>query len=552
MRRLWAGGRFADIQVEAVDTAQGLVLAFKLVEKRRYFLRRVEFAPERFQREITLKPGEEFDQVTTRKFAAELRRKLVEEGYPAAEVQASLIPVNASRADLRVNVRSGSHYRIRDVQFSGTSGLPEAKLREALQASRVKRMVPGIPGLWKGWRSHPAFSEHGVAADLARIRALYISEGYLSPDVALARNEFSGKNADLTIEAHSGPRYRVAEIHFASERSEPPLNVPANPDRPFPHAELCRCLRELKRGAESEGRLDFDVDLQIQRRGEPELPAARGKVPEPSLARNLPPVSLLARVTTGRPFRVGRMEFQSAGSINDLTLRRAMTIDEADPFDWGQIHRSVARLNRLGLIEPVSEENLRVLRRPDEDMADLFVSVKCAQRGRWSLSGPAGPFNVLNNLNFTLSSRLPNWGKKPWEIGTYYLSVSFLSFPQALIRADSIDISKKILPLFAVSRPYLPGQGWRSGFFVSPQLNWRESLKNYGITQLRELGHGVLSAPQEADIVVPVSWAGPAEQNGRFLPSATGAIICEQPKPRWRLARTAAKLALDWLPLLLL
>ncbi len=69
-----------------VHSSQGLVLAFKLLEKRSYSLRKVEFAPPRFREKVRIEEGEEFDEVRAQKLAADLRRQLVEGGHPRPKV----------------------------------------------------------------------------------------------------------------------------------------------------------------------------------------------------------------------------------------------------------------------------------------------------------------------------------------------------------------------------------------------------------------------------------------------------------------------------------
>ena len=57
VHRLWSSGWFDDIRVEATPEQGGVGLAFYLVEKPRYVLRRVELKPSTTTLAVKIKPG---------------------------------------------------------------------------------------------------------------------------------------------------------------------------------------------------------------------------------------------------------------------------------------------------------------------------------------------------------------------------------------------------------------------------------------------------------------------------------------------------------------
>lgn len=556
VRRLWATGWFEDIRVESGDTPQGIELVFTLVEKPRLYLRRVEFEPKSQRRPVRIEPGTPIDAVLAHRVAAALRRQLVEQGYAEARVRAQLIPAGFQEADLRLRVETGRRYRVREVKFSGTLGMKPKELQRALRSTRIRRVLPGVPGLWGGWRVHPPFSKHRADADVDRLRSLYLSRGYFDARLGLAGVDFTGNEATITIAVESGARYQVRRTEMLG--AGPPEGLEPRLTGNFPVQELCRCLLRARRRSEREGRVDFSSRLQVE--ATPAPPWARlahnswrsqeedsgepGSAPD-----NTKWVAVTARTVTGPAYAVERIEFRGHHSFSDSTLRRALLLQEGDPLDWGRLRRSLVRLNRLGFLEPLTEENVRVLGDPERARANLVIVLKEKPRGRWSLSGPLGPLSVAGPLQFRVKSRLPSWGRGVLQLSTYYATFSLLSFSQPFLRALSGQPLTRLQALVALERPYLPGQRWRSGFIVSPNLGWRGVVASYGLTQARTAARRALAGDPAAAarLAVPVWWVSREDNDGPPQEKFAGYLQCEDSQPHWKWLRATGTTALNLL-----
>jgi hypothetical protein len=259
--------------------------------------------------------------------------------------------------------------------------------------------------------------------------------------------------------------------------------------------ELCACLLDLRRSAEAQGRLDFTAEVESAGTGGP--------------------LDLTARIRVGSAHAVGRINFTGHSGINDSTLRRAMTIYESDLLDVGQLRRSLARINDIGVFEPLTLADISVARRDDGVTADLTIPLRDRKRRWWSVSGPMFP--GIGMLRATLSSRLPPWGRGVFEAATYFVSLNVAGFTK---------------PFLALQRPVIPGQELLSGFAVSPALSPRAMLMHYGRTHLG-YGMGTMLDGEWIDpLAVPVTSAGPL---------GAEALICVPPKPRlWWLRRGVA------------
>ncbi len=275
---------------------------------------------------------------------------------------------------------------------------------------------------------------------------------------------------------------------------------------------LCACLLDLRRSAEAQGRLDFSAEVELAGTGLP--PEARSSSDERRV------VDLTARVWVGSAHAVGRIDFAGHSGINDSTLRRAMTIYEREPLDVRQLRRSLARINDIGVFEPLTLADISVARRDDGVTADLTIPLRERKRRWWSVSGPIFP--GIGTLQASVSSRLPPWGRGVFEATTYFVSLNVAGFAKPFL-------------FLTLQRPVVPGQELLSGFAVSPALSPRAMLTHYGRTHLAHRIVPMLDVELNDPLAVPVTSAGPLEAEP---------IVCVPPKPRlWWLRRGAAAAA---------
>ena len=161
----------------------------------------------------------------------------------------------------------------------------------------------------------------------------------------------------------------VAPAAAAGQPAVPPREVRFS--GPSAVDELCACLLDLRRSAEAQGRLDFTAEVES---------AGTGGPPD-----------LTARIWVGSAHAVGRIDFTGHSGIDDSTLRRAMTIHEHDRLDVGQLRRSLARINDIGVFEPLTLADISVARRDDGVTADLTIALRERKRRWWSVTGPMFP-----------------------------------------------------------------------------------------------------------------------------------------------------------------
>jgi hypothetical protein len=478
VRTLWKTGRFEDVRVEA----NGGAVVFHVVETRQYLLQKVLMEPSNLGVRLAVPEGTLLNQSRAQAIALEARKQLEADGYADARVHPELVPVATGKADLHLTITPGDRIRVTEIQFIGEPVLDPAELRQQLRAMRIRHIF--------GWRLLPAYSAEAVDADLARLRSLYLSQGYFEAKVWLDSTEVQGKNASIAIRVEAGPRSHGAR-------------------RP---CDLCAALLRERREAERRGILDFSATIAPQPDGS----------------------DLTTSIERGSVYRVGRIEFTGNHHYSDATLRRNFLLEEGQLLDGRLLRKSIDRLNRTKLFDPTDASHV-LINPAGNGVADVIVRLKELKRGSWRISGPAGPPSFAGALEASIRSRLPPWGSGVFELATYTASVSVFAFAHPILPLLAADPRRSLLPVLALTRPFSPGEGWTSGFFLAPQLGWRAPAVAYATTQLQERLLPILAGDRGLVPELQVTVEGPG---------GPGVMFCDPPAPRFAKIREGVAIGL--------
>ena len=283
----------------------------------------------------------------------------------------------------------------------------------------------------------------------------------------------------LIPRGHGEVDLKLRVITAKSARAEPRNDIRYEMSKP-----LCRTLFLERRDAQREGVLDFDAHFDFDRG---------------------------LTIERGRAYRVGRIKFTGNRRFPDALVRRHMLLIEGALLDERLLRLSIARLNRSGLFDPIDQRHVLIARDETAGIADVTLRLTERKGGAWNLAGPWP-------LEASVKMRLPRWA-------TYAASVSIFGSSFALLK-----LPRTFVPVFAIQRPYVPGQGWKTGFAIAPQLGWRGLMTGYAATQFQQRSLPVISGERSAEPVLPVT--GDVQMS------------CEA-KPRLKLVRTAATFAVQ-------
>ncbi len=490
VRYLWSLGRYDDVRVETSEAPGGGVgITFRTAPRQFFTIRQVRFEPHSFGLQITVPVGTRLDRAQANSIAVGARRQLQDRGFPHAHVDWELVPALGRQSDLKLKIDPGEALRIRGVTFTGDTALPRQELEGALHALRPRRILPGVPHLWNGWRLLPSHTQAAIDADVAHLRSFYFFKGYYDSQVQATDVAAAGTDAHVTIEVRAGRRYETVPPQF------------------------CSSLFADRRAAEREGVLDFSASANVDSAG-----------------------SLSSTTEWGERYRVGRIQFVGSKSYSEAFVRRNFVLDEGEAFDERLLRRSVARLNRTGLFDPIDHRGIAIVRTEQAGVADVRIRLAERKRGSWNISGPAGPASFAGPLKGDLSMRLPSWGSGLLELSTYTASVSVFAFARPLFPVFGPSLKGILLPVLSLRRPYTPGEGWRSGFSLTPQFGWRYMPAGYVATQFEQRLLPLLNGDRGLVPELPVTVHRAAGET---------VIACEPPGPKLGPLRTAAGIAVQ-------
>jgi len=95
-----------------------------------------------------------------------------------------------------------------------------------------------------------------------------------------------------------------------------------------------------------------------------------------------------------------------------------------------------------------------------------------------------------------------------------------------------------LLLVLALERPFTPGEGWRSGFVIAPQLGWRQSAMSYASAQLQHRLVSTLTGDRSLDPELSVIME---------RPQGDATLLCAPPKPRFANLRIVAAMLVQFL-----
>jgi outer membrane protein insertion porin family len=232
---------------------------------------------------------------------------LEKSGSPNAKVEAKLLPVGPGWADLQIHIDRGPSTKVKEVTLSGELGVKSSDAFSALQAMKAKTIVPGIPGIWKGWRMAADYSQDAVRADIANLRSFYYNRGYFDASINLNSTDIRADGARVDFNVRSGPRYAIRQLNLSDAGQV--RQISSLPDAAFPARNLCAALFAERRKAERAGILDFAPRIEVR---DATLTPLTGGAEVRRWA------DLTATVQRGPAYRIGRIEIRGNHAFSDL------------------------------------------------------------------------------------------------------------------------------------------------------------------------------------------------------------------------------------------
>ena len=321
IRRLYATGRFLDIQVDAQRQADGLTLTF--ITRENYFVGGVFVAgvrgsPNRGQ--LVNGTGLQFGELWTegkRERAVEgLRRLLEEHGFYQARIEPRVeLHPEIQQVNIHFEIQAGERAHITQVQVTGAPGFPRETVLRAAKLKPGQQVTP-----------------QRLQKAVRRLRNYYRKRTYLEADIGVAERRYLPEENGLlpVLEVNRGPQVEVnvvgAKLSGSKRRELLPIYTEGSVD-----ADL---VREGKNNLQDfyQRRGHFDVEVEAHIREEP-------SAKEPKDGK----VVVEYRVAPGPDHQVELVEISGNHYFDMATLRERMLVAEKGLISDGRFSSDLLR-----------------------------------------------------------------------------------------------------------------------------------------------------------------------------------------------------------------
>jgi outer membrane protein insertion porin family len=376
IKALYSTGFFRDVQIQA----QGDVLIVIIEE--RPTISRIEFTGmKEFDQELVRKSlkavgvaeARFYDKAIIDKAEQELKRQYVGKGMYAAEVVATVTPVERNQVAVYFNIDEGPVAKIQEINFIGNEVFSESTLKSEMQLKT---------GGWLSWYSKDnLYSKQKLTADLETIRSYYLNRGYLefvieSTQVSITPDK---KGVYLTISISEGKKFTVKDVRVAGDtlgkEAELMQLITLKPGDTFSSAKLTESTKAIAEILGTYGYAFATIN------------------PQPDVRRDLAEVDLTLVIDPGRRIYVRNVAISGNAKTRDLVIRREMRQFESSWFDSDKIDLSKKRLGRLGYFTETDITSEDVPGSPDQ----VDVKVKVTEKPTGAVTIGAG-FSTTEKL----------------------------------------------------------------------------------------------------------------------------------------------------------
>ncbi len=369
IKALYSTGFFRDVQIQAQGSVLIVIVDERPTISRIEFTGMKEFDPEIVRKSLKVVGVAEarfYDKALIDKAEQELKRQYVGKGMYAAEVVATVTPIERNQVAVYFNIDEGPVAKIQEINFIGNEAFSEGTLKSEMQLKT---------GGWLSWYSKDnLYSKQKLTADLETIRSYYLNRGYLefvieSTQVSITPDK---KGIFLTISIREGEKFTVKNVRLAGEtlgkEAELMSLVVLKPGDTFSSARLTESTKAIAEILGSYGYAFATIN------------------PQPDIRRELAEVDLTLVIDPGRRIYVRQVAISGNAKTRDVVIRREMRQFESSWFDSDKIELSKKRLGRLGYFTETDIATEDVPGSPDQ----VDVNVKVTEKPTGAVTVGAG------------------------------------------------------------------------------------------------------------------------------------------------------------------
>ena len=416
LRALFATGFFRDVRLEVENDVLIVLVEERPSIAQLDFSGFKEFDNETLRkvlRSLGLAEGRTFDRALLETAEQELKRQYLSRGLYAAEVQATVTPLERNRVGISFSVAEGQVAKIRSINIVGAQAFREKELLELFTLR-----TPG----WITWYTkHDQYSRQKLTADIETLRLHYQNRGYLDFIVDSTQVSITPERRDIyiTINISEGEKYSVSDVQLAGQML-------------VPRVELEKLVKVKAGDVFSRERLIESTKAIADRLGNDGYAFANANA-VPQVDKTKRTVAFTIVIDPGRRVYVRRINVAGNTRTRDEVVRREMRQLESAFYDASKIQRSKSRIDRTEYFKDVNVETVPVAQSPDQ--VDLAFTVEEKPTGalmlgagfssvdKFLVSGSVSQANAFGSGKF-ISAQV-NTGKVNATYGLSYLDPYF-------------------------------------------------------------------------------------------------------------------------------
>ena len=255
IRTLYATGRFADIQAEAMPSGDGVTLMFTTSVNFFVGAVNVEGAPNRpssnqIVNAAKLQLGELYNHEKLDRALENIRQLMQEDGYYRARVAAETMSNAATQqVDLLFHVAPGAQAHVGEIKVTGSSGLSSGEVQSIAHLDRGDRVTAT-----------------GVSDALQRLRKKFQKQNRALAQVSIASQEYheASNTVDFMFQIDPGPVVIISAQGYHIRRGVLKKEIPVYEENAVDDDLLNEGKRNLLDYLQTRGHFDATVEIQKQ------------------------------------------------------------------------------------------------------------------------------------------------------------------------------------------------------------------------------------------------------------------------------------------------
>lgn len=369
IKALYATGFFSDVRLEQDGDLLIVVVQERPAIGEININGSKEFKPEELKeslKQIGLAESRIYDKSVLDKAEKELKRQYLSRGRYAAEVNATVTPLERNRVAIALNIDEGEVARIRGINIIGNQTYKEKKLLDLFTLT--------TPGFTTWFSKNDQYSRQKLSGDLEILRSFYFNQGYLEFNIDSTQVQISPDKQDIyiTVNIVEGPKYKVSDVKVAGNLTLPESEIrkmiSVKPGEFFSREELTASTKRIGDALANDGYSFSNINAA------------------PEVDKENKTVAFTFQIDPGRRVYVRRINITGNVKTRDEVIRREMRQMEGGWLSAEKVNRSRDRVDKLGFFSEVTIETPAVSGTNDQ----VDVNLNVVERSTGSIQVGAG------------------------------------------------------------------------------------------------------------------------------------------------------------------